>query len=374
MEKLSFGRKIRIEKLDGLRGVFCLFIVFLHIEKELIPISLYSSFFVRESYIFVDYFFVLSGFVISLSYPKIFEFNLFANYLKKRFLRLYPLLIYTTLIMFLWILFRDYIATIKPNLFVKVKGEDLSFNLLKLVDTIALTNSTKILGDTNGINYPSWSISAEMISYLTFGVISMLFKKYKKVIFLIIYLLILLFCVYEQKYFFGSDFGFLRGIMCFSGGALAYEVYTSKKIKFPSVFENILPFIMLSVMFILYSLFPGFDFRFTSTSKQLFGVIFIPTFFSISIYILTQTNGFFSKILENKILLFLGKISYSIYLNHALLIILIPKFLFRIVKIKPTELNQILVLIVTLTITIGYSYFTYNLIEKRFQKLFSNKE
>ena len=155
LEKLSFGRKIRIEKLDGLRGVFCLFIVFLHIEKELIPISLYSSFFVRESYIFVDYFFVLSGFVISLSYPKIFEFNLFANYLKKRFLRLYPLLIYTTLIMFLWILFRDYIATIKPNLFVKVKGEDLSFNLLKLVDTIAITNTTKILGDTNAINYPS---------------------------------------------------------------------------------------------------------------------------------------------------------------------------------------------------------------------------
>lgn len=374
MEKLSFGRKIRIEKLDGLRGIFCLLIVFLHIEKELIPIRLFSNFFVRESYIFVDYFFVLSGFVISLSYPKIFEFNLFSNYLKKRFVRLYPLLIYTTIIMFLWILFRDYIATIKPHLFEKVKGESLSFNFQKLIDTLLLTNSTKLLGNTNGINYPTWSISAEMISYFLFGLISWIFKEKKKIILLAVYFFSLAFCILYQKYFFGSEFGFVRGIMCFSAGSLAYELYMIKKIKIAPIFENILPFVLLLLMFILYYLYPGFDFKMNTISKQIFGAIFIPTFFSISIYILTQTNSFFSKILESKILLFLGKISYSIYLNHALMIILIPKFFLRIVKVEPTELNQILVLVLTLIIIVAYSLLTYNIIEKRCQKLFSNKE
>lgn len=374
MEKLSIGRKIRIEKFDGLRGVFCLLIVFLHFEKELIPIKLFSNFFVRESYIFVDYFFVLSGFVISLSYPKIFEFNLFANYLKKRFIRLYPLLIYTTIIMFLWILFRDYIAAIKPHLFEKVKGETLGFNFQKLLDTLLLTNSTKLLGDTNGINYPTWSISAEMISYLLFGLISWIFKEKKRIILLTIYFFSLAFCVLHQKYFLGSEFGFVRGIMCFSAGSLAYEFYMTKRIKIAPIFENILPFVLLLLMFILYYLYPGFDFKMNTISKQIFGAIFIPAFFSISIFILSKTNSFLSKILENKILLFLGKISYSIYLNHALLIILIPKFLFRIVRIELTELNQVFVLILTILVIIIYSYLTYNIIEKRFQKLFSNKE
>jgi peptidoglycan/LPS O-acetylase OafA/YrhL len=151
---------------------------------------------------------------------------------------------------------------------------------------------------------------------------------------------------------------------------LAYEFYLIKKIKIASIFENILPFVLLLLMFILYYLYPGFDFKMNTISKQIFGAVFIPAFFSISIYILTQTNSFFSKILESKILLFLGKISYSIYLNHALLIIFIPKVFFRIVKVESTELNQISILVLTLIIIVAYSYLTYNTIEKRCQKLF----
>ena len=366
MKKIS-----RYIKFDGLRGFLCLMILLLHIEKELLPKVLFNNFFIRESYVFVDFFFVLSGFVITLNYYHIVDSKGLVSFIKKRIIRLYPLLIYSTTIFFLWILVRDYYATIDPSLFVKVKGEPFYFNLQKFFDTIFFTNSIKIFGDTNGINYPSWSISAEMISYLVFGVLSFVFTSIRKYVLILVTILGMLFCLYTEVYFYTSDFGFVRGLICFSSGSLAYEFLNinnnSKQLN--SYFETLMFILLLLLMYGMYQIYPGFDFNFEILSKQLAGIL-LPLFFGIFIYVLAQTNSFLSKILQSNFLVFLGKISYSIYLNHALLIIIVPKFIFRIVKIPITTLNQIIVAIITIIATIIYSNLTYKYIENFSRKVF----
>ena len=65
---------------------------------------IYNNFLIRESYLFVDFFFVLSGYVIALNYNIMIGSDALIKYLKKRFFRLYPLLLYTTLLFFCYYL------------------------------------------------------------------------------------------------------------------------------------------------------------------------------------------------------------------------------------------------------------------------------
>ncbi|MBS1732124.1 MAG: acyltransferase, partial [Bacteroidetes bacterium] len=56
----------RLDQLDGLRGLFCLMVILTHFPfKDSLPVS---NFIVRQGYLFVDFFFVLSGFVIAFNY------------------------------------------------------------------------------------------------------------------------------------------------------------------------------------------------------------------------------------------------------------------------------------------------------------------
>ena len=66
---------MRIHKLDGLRGFCSLMVVFYHYPQPFLPDFIFSNFFIRESWSFVDFFFVLSGFVISYNYSTLSNSN-----------------------------------------------------------------------------------------------------------------------------------------------------------------------------------------------------------------------------------------------------------------------------------------------------------
>ena len=80
--------KMRITKLDGLRGICSLMVVFYHYGETLIPDFIFNNFIIRQSWSFVDFFFVLSGFVIVYNYKNLCNVHDFWLYLKKRFIRL----------------------------------------------------------------------------------------------------------------------------------------------------------------------------------------------------------------------------------------------------------------------------------------------
>ena len=88
----------RVEQLDGLRGIFSVLVV-AHHHNAFKESMFYNNFFVINSSLFVDFFFVLSGFVISMNYiNRINSKEDFFQFIKKRFIRLYPLLLYTEVV------------------------------------------------------------------------------------------------------------------------------------------------------------------------------------------------------------------------------------------------------------------------------------
>ena len=86
--------KKRFEALDGLRGVCALFVVIFHLH---FAGSLSELAFFRNSAIFVEFFFVLSGFVLVHGYAS--KSNLkFSTFVSTRFFRLDPLHIFMFII------------------------------------------------------------------------------------------------------------------------------------------------------------------------------------------------------------------------------------------------------------------------------------
>ncbi len=346
---------MRITKLDGLRGIFSLMIVFLHYKKPLLPNYIYDSFIIRESYAFVDFFFVLSGFVIAHNYNSLKSKDEFWKYLKKRFARLYPLLLFTVLINLSFLLFTTYfLPQFRNNI------EPLSVHLLKTLDSLTFLNSTPILGDSSGTNPASWSISSEMISYIAFGLfcISIASKNLKIIFSIGLIVISCLFLYHGGEYFSNGKFGFLRGFVGFFSGYIVWEL-NKLKFKLNNNLEFVIPIILVLILHRLNTI------ENTSQAGLIFSMISIPLFFSLSILCLLKTNGVLSKLLDLKPIQFLGKISYSVYLNHGILILIFPRVVFKVFKLEETEFNQILILSISIILVLTFSNFTYKYVEQK---------
>lgn len=156
-----YGAKKRtdIRSLTGIRGIAALWVVIYHLtiwggHRLSGPAGNVLS----SGYLAVDLFFILSGFVISLSYGGFFERDTsapaFLSFMLRRIARIYPL--------YLLILVAAYAL---PGLFHIHLFEQTEFSLSQWLSN--LTMSQELLS-VDSINSPSWSVSAEFCSYLIF--------------------------------------------------------------------------------------------------------------------------------------------------------------------------------------------------------------
>ena len=340
---------MRIQKLDGLRGFLSLMIVFHNYDETKLPYFIGENFIIKQSWVLVDFFFMLSGFVIYLNYQNISNYIQLKGFLVKRFVRLYPLILYTTLIFLA--------LTLIPNFFLKEvinNPESVTSMLYRTIDTLLLTNSLPLFGVGHGlsINGPSWSLSAETVSYLIFGISMLFFKKISQK--LLIFFLIISSLLFSLLINTELDFSFLRCIISFNLGILLFEL---NKIKYsvPDYFELIIPIIIIIPLFMISNS--------SGLTSTLHGVITANLAFFISLIILLKTKGVITKFMEKKFMQYLGKISYSVYLNHFIICILMSKISFTILKVEVSLLNQMIVFTSTVFAVLIYSNFTYNFIE-----------
>lgn len=87
----TFTTKPRYEILDGLRGVAALVVIWYHIF-EAFALSPYDQM-LNHGYLAVDFFFVLSGFVVSYAYDDRWGKMSIVGFFKRRLIRLHPMVI-----------------------------------------------------------------------------------------------------------------------------------------------------------------------------------------------------------------------------------------------------------------------------------------
>lgn len=330
----------RFEALDSWRGIIACIIAICHL-------NLYGHFYglpiFRNAYLFVDFFFVLSGFVISFAYlDKVLDGAGVASFVGRRFARLWPMHV---------IMLAAFVFTEFAKLFLLhnhgLSSESLAFHdhntLSSIVANIFLVHSLGLYSDYTW-NIPSWAVSVEFYTYIVFAIMILAASRgaapRRTLTSLMCATAIL--CGFVIIRFSPKgidtdvDYGIFRCLLDFSIGYLAYAVWMRTAARWQQKAPR--PFIFSAMEIISVALLFYFVWRFANTSFA----ILSPLISAITIYVFACQAGVLSQGLRGEYMQTLGRHSYCIFIIHVFLIVnLLNRPIYFIEKFTGVSLTRI---------------------------------
>ena len=158
--------KPRYAILDGLRGVAALVVILFHGFETYIPF--FGTQHINHGYLAVDFFFVLSGFVIGYAYDDRWDRMSTWSFFKRRLIRLHPMVVAGTLFGACLFFFgeSDYFSLIGGT-------EPWKFFLCIVLGLLMIPAGTGLdirgWGETNSLNGPNWSLTFEYIGNILYA-------------------------------------------------------------------------------------------------------------------------------------------------------------------------------------------------------------
>ena len=154
--------KPRYEILDGLRGIAAITVVIFHFF-ETYSWGKPAEQIVNHGYLAVDFFYLLSGFVISYAYDDRWDKMSLWDFYKRRLIRLHPMVIAGTLVGVFYIFFSEY------DLMTNIQNPDpfvFFGSILMSLLMIPTPRNFDIRGlhESNGINGTFWTLHYEYLS------------------------------------------------------------------------------------------------------------------------------------------------------------------------------------------------------------------
>lgn len=289
--------------IDALKGLGAFIIAFVwhyqHFEA-VFPIERVFSVSLEYGYLFVELFFALSGFGIAFGYQerllkREIKWDVF---LKKRLSKIYP----THLLTLMSVTFLQcFYVVLFGNFFIYQ-----NFDLYHFVLNLFLIQNG-FLGTEWSFNAPSWCLSVFVFCYGLFFVIVYSSRCVRDVIFKSLIAVFLAEYLVDNMFtgpILNSQIG--RGLACFSLGVLLYNVWLKRR-ALNTQLIGLLSVVVLLACYIIVRM-----------DSAVVGNV--PHFFVFGCTPLIILGGCFNKgidyILDNRIFLFLGRISLNIYLWH----------------------------------------------------------
>jgi hypothetical protein len=300
---------LRFRALDGWRGICALLVAAHHLE---VHGFLYWQPLVRNAWLFVDFFFVLSGFVIAHAYGETLSQGVgFRAFVIRRFGRLWPL--HASVLAALVAIEFSHLAI---QHWYPTAGEHVAFTFSRSPFAI-LTNLflVQALGfhpfDT--WNGPAWSICVEFCTYLVFAALCAVAPKRSQRLLasLVLALAAVAVLVCFSEYGMRETFRWAlpRCIFGFFLGTLTYEAWRRGATKRIAGTWLEAAAVALVVVFVTYA--PGHD-----ALEYL-----APPLFCLVVLVFAGDSGMFSRLLATRAPAALGRWSYSIYMVHTLILV-----------------------------------------------------
>ncbi|CAI0896818.1 acyltransferase [Serratia marcescens] len=313
---MTFLKMKHIKELDGLRGLMALWVVAGHAYEaiptmnKVIPITLLNDF-------AVDVFIVLSGFVI---------FNLlnkskvsYKKYITQRWMRLFPIyLVVLAASISSMYFYRDIltIAPFSPSTEHRIYQVDtyLSNQFSHLIPHLFLLQGIipervlPLAGTT--IVGQAWSASVEWQFYLIAPMLFVFFSKlmtspsnraFLLALSFLVAMILLSKVLHNKAFAGGSMAAFLMGFISFFFYRDIFPIITLAKLKVISFFVVVSSVLLLKKDCIGY-------------------VIWFATFFAVLISMKSERGNLITKLFDNRIMQIIGKVSYSVYMVHMLVI------------------------------------------------------
>ncbi len=172
---IYFDSKPRYEILDGLRGVAAVLVLAFHLFETYSKGPVFQI--INHGYLAVDFFFMLSGFVIAYAYDDRWNNQMkLWSFFKRRLIRLHPMLIFGTFIGIL--LFYLGASAVFPKIAVTPWYKVLILGIYCMTILPALPSwDIRGWGETNPLNSPAWSLQWEYIGNILYAILLRRIKK-----------------------------------------------------------------------------------------------------------------------------------------------------------------------------------------------------
>ncbi len=300
-----------ITSLTSLRGIAALWVMLFHLDViffyrdfgPLIPHELTGI--ITKGYLWVDFFFLLSGFVISHVYGATFasssdKVKLIKTFLWARFTRIYPLHLFILVLLVP-------LAIIVPLLFPAVVDGSWETFLAwpALLDNLLLINAMNQHVYLSW-NIVSWSIGAEWWAYVcACFILPFVFKSnltYKSIALVVSGAVLIGMFSIRGNLDITFDYGWVRCLAEFILGTIVYQVFMH---QVGEVWLSKNSSFLISALMIVMAFHFGLS------------DILLITLFILLLLCAAYNNGLVKRALERKTLRYLGDISYSIYMMHG---------------------------------------------------------
>lgn len=322
--------RMHFSVLDGWRGIAALLVAMFHLN---VYSAIYSLDFIRNAYLFVDFFFVLSGFVITHSYAsRLRTLEGLGAFAIRRLGRLWPL---HAVVLLAFVIVEGAKAvsaargasfTIPP--FTGPNSPDAILMNLAFAQSFGIERQLTW-------NPPSWSICAEFWTYLIFAAALFIASTWlSRIRFatgsLIAAMLIgsaAILVLFAQHGIDATyDLGLVRCLYGFLVGHLTYRLWqAASRVKFNGGLLEVGTLIAI-VVYVSVVGRTGYSF-------------FAPLAFAVVVFVFAFESGPISSLMSNKGNAWLGRISYSIYMWQAFIIF---NFVDRPVSIFERMTSQVL--------------------------------
>jgi peptidoglycan/LPS O-acetylase OafA/YrhL len=323
----------RIDTLTSLRFFAAFAIVLYHIPS-CIP-ALYSGAAVSRLSAGVDFFFVLSGYVLGVTYSTREDFKV-SNYLRRRFARIYPVFLLTTVV---W-------AVLFLNSWPVPAQDKWNSGIAHLLLVNAFFSGFLF---TLTFNAPAWTISCEAFFYVMFPLMRRRGALLIAIASLLIVVLLYRASFVQLNSLYPNFFGFFPPMVFwkFAAGLALAQLWTPRRINFfPATALEIASLALLA--FAIFHTFPvGFDVY----------EIALVTGTLLTIAVFACQSGAISQCLLWPPIILLGEASYGLYLWHHMLM-LKARDLFLPTVIQP-GLHSILIGTAVIAPIIALSVITY---------------
>jgi len=355
----NFYTPTYIKGIDGIRAFAVLAVILFHIYPQALP----------GGFTGVDIFFVISGYVVSSSLAKNYTSNFFQftiDFYARRIVRLIPIL-----------LFFLFVSIVFTTLFIPSSWLSATTNKTALASLFGGSNFIQVWYN-DGYFSPriefnpfihTWSLSVEEQFYVIFPSIFFIWYRFKDntskyilkntVKWLLVLLIIssITFAWYETSQNPVQAFYLLPSRFWELGlGALLFKLHLNNKFIFNSSFTHnvylILGLILITIGFFFAN---KTSFPFPWAIPSVIGSIFLIIGFVNN----TKDKSFLKSIFENNIIVYIGKISYSLYLWHWAIYAL-----FR----WTVGLESVIHMFSAVILTFFISSFTYKYIETPFRQ------
>jgi len=308
----TLSNATRFAALDGMRGFFALVVALGHFRAagHYYPLDLAGN-----AYTIVDLFFVLSGFVIAhVTRNGLVDARGAAVFMLRRFGRVWPAHVVVVgffVVLELVKLRAEMTGNLMPGR--HAFAPDSQFALSALPANLALVQSLSIFPRATW-NVPSWSISTELYTYVLFTFCTVVLRGRLLIVSVLFSIASIVFIfMHAPNMNVTFDYGFPRTVVGFFAGHMTYQAWRRLP-PLPRAWATPAEVVCALVLFAFFSL-----------GGHSWLSILAPLVCVGPIFVFASDAGLVSKVLMTEPLQALGRWSYSIYLVHEFVYLVLTR-------------------------------------------------